>query len=209
MRKKYRERSYGQTLSSSGEKIIRFAYEETLWGERQKESSDWSLVMCLKVPGCLCLAEEEKNQHNEPKLPLCLTLFVSLLSLSLLPLFLSPSHPTTLRQLPLCSQINWSPVAFGKCEINKCFASEVFSVFSPTYELYTALDATFIQSIGDSICPPQICCAGFPSQIPHTAPSVTLWPYLLPPCDPSGSKYPIYKSARRVIFQQAVGRHTV
>lgn len=137
---------------------------------------------------------------------LCVSLFSSLLSL--LPPFLSPSHPMTLRQLPLCSQINCSPVAFGKCEI-KCFASEIFSVFGPTYDLYSVLDATFIHDVRDSICPPQICCAGFPSQIFHTTPSITLWPYLLPPCDPSGSKYPIYKSARRVIFQQAVGRHTV
>ncbi|KAJ4934862.1 hypothetical protein JOQ06_007643, partial [Pogonophryne albipinna] len=43
------------------------------------------------------LTEEEKNQHNEPKLPLCLT-----------PL------PSSRRQLPLCRQINCSLVASGK-----------------------------------------------------------------------------------------------
>lgn len=54
-------------------------------------------VVCLKVLGCFCLEEEEKkNQHNEPKLPLCLTLYVSLSAslLSLHPLSLFSSHPT-------------------------------------------------------------------------------------------------------------------
>lgn len=174
----YRDKGCGQMCSRGGEKIIRFAYTEALWGEKEKESCDWSPVVCLKVPGCLCLAVEEKINIMSPNC-LCVSLSSSLFSLH--PLSLSPSHPTTPRQLLLCNQINCSPVAFGKCEINKRFASEVYSV---------------IQSIGNSICPPQICCGGFPPQIPHMAPSVTPWPYLLLPCDPSGSKYPIYKSAK-------------
>lgn len=55
-----------------------------LCGAKEKESSEWSSLVRLKVPGCFCLAEEErkkKNQHNETKLLLCLTLFVFLLSL--------------------------------------------------------------------------------------------------------------------------------
>lgn len=36
----YRDKGCGQMCSCSGEKIIRFAYRETLWGETEKESCD-------------------------------------------------------------------------------------------------------------------------------------------------------------------------
>lgn len=71
--------------------MIKFARKSNSVG-REGEGRVASDLRCLcvskkkKVPGCLCLAEEEKtkekkkkkNQHNEPKLPLCLTLSVSL-----------------------------------------------------------------------------------------------------------------------------------
>lgn len=57
--------------------------------------------------------------------PNCFCVSLSSSFFSLYPLSPSPSHPSILRQLLLCNQINCSPAAFGKCEINKCFASEV------------------------------------------------------------------------------------
>lgn len=63
--------------------------------------------------------KEKKNQHNEPKLPLCLTLYVSL-SASLLssPSTLCLFLPSSSRQLLLCSQISCSLAAFGKGQIS-------------------------------------------------------------------------------------------
>jgi len=79
----YRDKGYRQTCSCSGGKMIKFAYKETLWGEKEKESSDWSLAVCLKVPGCLCLAEKEKKKINimSPNC-LCVSLSSSLSPLS-------------------------------------------------------------------------------------------------------------------------------
>lgn len=85
---------------------------------------------------------------------LCVSLFSSLFSPH--PLSLSPSsHRSTHRQLLLCSQIKCSPVAFVKCEINKCYASEGHIVFGSTYSVSTAPDAVSIQS--NRRGPPQIC----------------------------------------------------
>lgn len=81
--------------------------------------------------------------------PNCLCVSLSSSLFSLYPLSLSASRPTILRQLLLCSQINCSPVAFGKCEINKHFASKVHGVYWFHIWNVTALYALTIQNVGD------------------------------------------------------------
>lgn len=96
-----------------------------LCGAKEKESSEWSSLVRLKVPGCFCLAEEERKKKINIMRPNCFCVSLSSSFFSLYPLSPSPSHPSILRQLLLCNQINCSPAAFGKCGINKRFASEV------------------------------------------------------------------------------------
>lgn len=82
----------------------------------------------LEVARRFCLAGEgeKKNQHNEPKLPLCLTLCVSLSPL--LPT-LAPLLPSSSRRLLLRSQISCLLAAFGEkgqisiSNVCRCFLS--------------------------------------------------------------------------------------
>lgn len=106
--------------------MIRFASEDVQHGVRlrQEAASDLRLVS-LKVFGCLCLAGEGKINIMSPN---CLCVSRSPLSTShvfFLPLI------AVFRQLPLRSQINCSPAAFGNGELRrKHLALQVHSAFS-------------------------------------------------------------------------------
>lgn len=135
---------------------------------------------------CVCVCvwavfvwQKRRRRRRRKKInimsPNCLCVSLSRSLFPLHPLSLSPSHPTTLRQLLLCSQINCSPVAFGKCEINKCFASEVYSVFSLRVCMCVWLSVWTLNSSGCllrlkcegnavSFCPPQNLCCSFSIQ---------------------------------------------
>lgn len=75
-----------------------------LCGAKEKESSEWSSLVRLKVPGCFCLAEEERKKKINIMRPNCFCVSLSSSFFSLYPLSPSHSHPSILRQLLLCNQ---------------------------------------------------------------------------------------------------------
>lgn len=145
------QRLRANTFLQWRERNIRFVCKEALWGEK-RERKHWLISSgaseCAEV---FLFGRRGKKINIMSPNCLCVSLFSSLFSLH--PLSLTPSsHRTTLRQLLLCSQIKCSPVAFVKCEINKCYASEGHIVLGSTHRVSASPDVVSIQS--NRRCPP-------------------------------------------------------